>query len=72
VSENKQTRPHANTSNYGWSLWHMSQAERAGNRENMQYHLACAQVRATLALRDEVAMSRGVLASGGGTWETQP
>lgn len=72
MSEDKQTRPDANTSNYGWSLWHLEMAGRLGPQQSLQYHLGAAQVRATLALRDEVAMSRGVLASGGGTWETRP
>lgn len=48
-----ETPPH-DMSNYGWSLWHLEQAQAAhGDPEAVALHLGAAQARATLALADE-------------------
>ena len=43
-------KPNEYTSNYGWALWHLQEAEGAIHPEAAQAHAMCAQARATLAL----------------------
>jgi hypothetical protein len=45
--------PDAQTSNYGWAIWHLHMAYKAHD-EDMVYHLGAAQARATLAHADMV------------------
>ncbi len=45
--------PGPQTSNYGWALWHLDQAEKSGGVPVAQMHGTLAQARATLALVDE-------------------
>jgi hypothetical protein len=41
------------TSNYGWALWHLAQAEVGPTPDVAQIHATAAQARATLAAIDE-------------------
>lgn len=57
--------PDSQTSNYGWALWHLSEAESAGSAAAAQVHATCAAARATLAAVDEASGDH----SGGSVWE---
>lgn len=45
--------PTSRTSNYGWALWHLHMAQKAGSADGALVHATCAQARATLAAVDE-------------------
>lgn len=61
------TRPESTTSNYGWALWHLEQANRPNAYiEAAKLHASLAQARAKLALVD--AQLRGIETTDGSTW----
>ena len=63
------SEPNAQTSNYGWAIWHLSQAESAASLDEAQVHATCAQARAQLAAVCELGVGRGMDPNGPTVWE---
>lgn len=61
--------PTERTSNYGWAIWHLTQAKRAHSVTNAQMHATCAAARAQLQVACEMGATRGVDPNGPTEWQ---
>lgn len=64
-------KPNERTSNYGWALWHMQEAETS-SAHGAQVHALLAQARSTLALIDSNESMRDINPPEMTVWGKEP